>query len=129
MKFLGLDYGLKRVGVAVSDEEGRIAFPREILETDQVLVKLGPMITDEKAAIIIIGLPGKFGGKENALTPAIKSFAKELEKKYAVKTIFIPEIFTTKEAEKSGTRPKNGKLDASAAALILQTHLDRRNKQ
>lgn len=129
MKFLGLDYGLKRIGVAVSDEEGKMAFPREILETDQALAKLGPVISDEKTAIVVVGLPGKLGGKENALIPAIKSFTEELEKKYAVKIIFVPEIFTTKEAEKSGTRPKNGKLDASAAALILQTHLDQRNKQ
>lgn len=128
MRFLGIDYGLKRIGLAISDEAGEFAFPYGVLETDKALDKIGGIIKDENIAAVIVGLPGKFGGKESDVARSVKPFVKLMEDKCSVKVIFVPEIFTTKIAQKNQTDSKIKEIDASAAALILQSYLDGQKK-
>ena len=145
MKFLGIDYGTKRIGLAVSDENGTLAFPKEIVLNDaDTLKRLGEIIEQEKILEIVIGESVDFSGKLNALSARIEVFILELEEKFKLPIHKQKEFLTSVEARKSTNTKKDlspsqarsrvkqiksGRIDASAAALILQRYLDRRSRQ
>jgi len=120
MKFLGLDFGDKRIGVAISDEEGRMAFPRGVVHNSpRVFSDIQKMCADERVEKIVLGLPIPFSGKSSVQTEAVKRFGVALEAAAGIPVEYANEIFTT----------KIGKSDESAAALILQGWLDRTKKE
>ena len=128
MKYLGIDYGEKRVGVAFSDEGGSFAFPNEVIEEKnetRVFARLKEIIADREIATVVIGLPLNFNFQETPQTKIVKKFGELLKDELGVSVVFENEILTTKEAEKSGATQKK-MIDASSAALILQSFLDRR---
>jgi putative Holliday junction resolvase len=146
-RFLGIDYGTKRIGLAISDENGIIAFPKEILPNDfHVFDRLGVLIKKEKVTEIVVGESVDFSGKLNALSGRIEVFILELKEKFNLPVHKQKEFLTSIEARRyknlggqarkseSGNQHsrvkqiKSGRVDASAAALILQRYLDRRNK-
>ena len=137
-RFLGIDYGEKRVGLAISDENAKLAFPLKILPNNKELFDLVHNICGEEGITeIVIGESFDFTGKENKIMESIKDFVKELLA-LNLPIHFEKEFMTTVEArgrvgkEKNNarkTKKENGKkVDASAAALILQRYLDKRNK-
>lgn len=126
MRYLGIDYGRKRIGVAVSDPDGRIAFPREIVPADdfiRVRERLVEIARENEVGSIVIGLPQVPPGGDASLVPEVRAFAKELGARCGVPVAFADERFTSKIAELSSPRD----TDAAAAALILQGFLDRQN--
>ncbi len=136
-KFLGIDFGTKRVGLAISDENGQLAFPFKILKNDAELYDMIHNICgEEDISEIVLGESLDFSGEENVLMEKIKQFKKELEK-LNLPIHFQKEFLTTVEARGRGGKEKNNarkvkkveaqKADAVAAALILQRYLDRRN--
>ena len=144
-RFLGIDYGTKRIGIAISDENHVLAFPKEIVLNDlNTFKKLGDIIKKEKVGEIIIGESVDFSGKLNALSGRIEVFILELKERFKLPVHKQKEFLTSVEARKSGInkkslnspqshskikQKKSGRVDASAAALILQRYLDRINKQ
>jgi putative Holliday junction resolvase len=144
MKFLGIDYGAKRIGLAISDENGQIAFPREIIPNDKkALIAIGELIQEESIADVVVGKSMDFSGAPNSISKDIESFGGELASQYGVKIHKQQEFLTSVEARKAGKtkasfqksgahskmkKVKDKKADASAAALILQRFLDRNNK-
>ena len=145
MRFLGIDYGTKRIGVAVSDENMSLAFPKEIVPNDaNTFKKIGEIIKSEKISEIVVGESVDFSGKLNALSARIDVFILELGEKFNLPIHKQKEFLTSVEARKSGDTKKDlspsqahgrvkqiksGRIDASAAALILQRYLDKMNKQ
>jgi len=154
MKFLGIDYGTKRIGVAISDENGTLAFPKEIVLNDaNAMKRLGEIIEKENIREIIIGESVDFSGKLNALSARIEVFILELQEKFSAQGGSasggkLPvhkqkEFLTSVEARRYGSSKelsqsqahskvkqiKSGRVDASAAALILQRYLDKINKK
>jgi len=143
-KFLGIDYGTKRIGVSISDENCTLAFPKEIVKNDsKALDKLGEIIEKENVKEIVVGESVDFSGKLNALSGRIEVFILELKEKFNLPVQKQKEFLTSVEARKSGNNKKSlspsqahsklkqiksGRIDASAAALILQRYLDKRNK-
>ncbi|MFA6258037.1 MAG: Holliday junction resolvase RuvX [Candidatus Paceibacterota bacterium] len=143
-KFLGIDYGTKRIGVAISDENHVLAFPKEIISNDlNTFKKLGDIIKKEKVMEIVVGESVDFSGKLNALSGRIEVFILELKERFKLPVHKQKEFLTSVEARKMGSNKKSfnpsqshsklkqiksGRVDASAAALILQRYLDRRNK-
>ncbi len=145
MRFMGIDYGTKRIGVAISDENHTLAFPKEIVLNDaSTFKKLGDIIEKENVGEIVVGESVDFSGKLNALSGRIEVFILELQEKFNLPVQKQKEFLTSVEAR----RPKNGKqtaqspqshskvkqiksgrVDASAAALILQRYLDKVNKK
>jgi len=133
MKLLGIDYGTKRVGTALSDDEGRLAFPYKILENNAGLAKtLADICAGEGVAAIVIGESRDFAGKENPIMPAVRVLKDALAKETGLPVHLEPEMLTTQEArrapakqEKSRKPKKRTHVDASAAALILQSYIDR----
>ena len=144
MKFLGIDYGIKRIGIAVSDENGILAFPKEIILNDaNALKRLGEILEKENIKELVIGEAVDFSGKLNALSARIDVFILELEEKFKLPVRKQKEFLTSVEARKglaskadlspSQARSrvkqiKSGRIDASAAALILQRYLDKKNQ-
>ena len=125
MRYLGIDYGTKRIGLALSDDEGRIAFPAGvILNTGEpeVLKDLRDLIGKERVGKIIVGLPKQPGRPDSVVAEEIKIFAQALSKVVSCSVKLNNELLTTKIAEEYARDKKNA--DASAAALILQGYLD-----
>lgn len=143
-RFLGIDYGTKRIGVAISDENHTLAFPKEIVLNDiNVLKKFAEIIKGENIKEIVIGESIDFSGKLNALSGRIEVFILELREKFNLPIHKQKEFLTSVEARKMGNNKndlspshahsrvkqiKSGRIDASAAALILQRYLDKINK-
>lgn len=122
MKYLGIDYGSKRVGIAVSDERGVIAFPRFVVENNERLPsRIAEIAHDEDVQQVIIGDARASSGLENPITGEAEKFAAELRAR-GISTQFVPELWSSVEAARyNGGRDHN---DASAAAIILQRFLD-----
>ena len=139
-KFIGIDYGTKRIGVAISDENISLAFPKEIILNGRDTFKR-------------IGESVDFSGRLNILSARIDNFILELSDKFGLPIHKQKEFLTSVEARRyenlggqvhKGSNTKNklssskahsrikqiksGRIDASAAALILQRYLDRLNK-
>jgi putative Holliday junction resolvase len=138
MKYLGIDFGSKRVGLAVSDENGQMAFPYSvILNNQKLLAEIEKIIEKEKIESIVMGESKNFAGEPNKIMKAIESFTEILQSKFKIKVLFESEFMTSQQAELIQHRrrgsvsrperrePKNDMHDASAATIILQSFLDR----
>lgn len=124
MKYLGIDFGLKRVGVAVSDDAGTMAFPKDVFPNDPLLLeKVRKLCEQAGVNAIIMGESKDFLGNDNAVMTHARVFAQDLEEKTKLPVYFEPEFLTSIEAER--LQGKNEMLDASAAALILKSFLDK----
>ncbi len=145
MKYLGIDYGTKKIGLAVSDQEGKIAFPKKLIKNDQDCIqKLTQYIKDEAIDAIVIGKSLSLSGELNKVQRDIDRFKKKL------KEIFDGEIFEEDErmtsvaaktflygkgniANEHWTGKQNKKrrdpVDPAAASIILQRFLDRKKAE
>jgi putative Holliday junction resolvase len=131
MKYLGIDYGQKRIGVAVSDDDGRVAFPLEVVAAGPAaLSAVDALIKKNRVQTVVVGESRDLGGAANTIQEDIEQFKKDLEELCQVPVVFEPEFFTTALAGRQGQdkRGEGGveKSDSSAAALILQSYLDRK---
>jgi putative holliday junction resolvase len=120
MRILALDYGRKYTGVAISDPEETVAFPRGILLfEDHFYEKLGEIVKEESIGLIIVGWPLSLGGNETAQTKETGEFIQELEKTLKIPVKKMDERWTSKQAEKLGGD------HSTAAQIILQSYLDK----
>ncbi len=125
MKYIGIDYGTRRIGVALSDESGSMAFPEKIMENHGLESAAGAIITlaqERGAEAIVMGESKNYKGEANAVQQEIEVFKKLLEAKLPV--YFQNETMSSAEAARS--QPQNDTLDASAAAIILNNFLTRK---
>jgi len=126
MKFVGIDYGTKRVGVAVSDEAGRLAFPKMVLPNDKSLLSdLVAFIKKEQVGEVVLGESKNLSGEDNTIMNSLRQFAKELERETALPVHFEPEFYSSVEARRLTQGEKI--VDAEAAAIILNSYLARIN--
>jgi len=127
MRFLGIDYGTKRIGVALSDTEGRLAFPHTILPNDaKVFEKLAKILKEKGVAQLVIGESVNAAGGPNAVAAEIDDFTATLGTNFQLPIHKEKEFLTTVEARRYA--PQGGQVDSSAAALILQRYLDKISK-
>jgi len=122
MRIIGIDFGSKRVGIAVSDEAGQFALPVVVLQNDKKLLEdVVGLAKTNGVKEFVLGESRDYKGKPNTIFAAADEFQKQLEK--AGFTVHLQlEFMTSMEAERF--QGKNDKSDASAAALILQSYLD-----
>ncbi|KKS44170.1 hypothetical protein A2567_02700 [Candidatus Azambacteria bacterium RIFOXYD1_FULL_42_11] len=124
MKILAIDYGKKWIGLAISDDNNRLAFPYKTLENNEKLFsELNGVIKKEEIYKIVIGLPLNKQMKPTPQTTETENWAEKLARQINVPLEFYNEIFTTKEAEKSGAKNQH----AVAAAILLQSYLDKKS--
>ena len=127
MKYLGIDYGSRRVGVAVSDAEGTIAFPRTTLANDdQLFARLREVIEKEHIGMLVVGDTRSHGGADNPVTPEAEAFVATLERETKLPVERVWEMWSSIEASRYAPEGKEHD-DAAAAAIILQRYLDIRS--
>lgn len=125
---LGLDYGLQRVGVAISDEDETIALPIGVIQvasSEQLLHDVQNIVKSRSAKKVVIGMPFGLSGISTEQTEITKQFIEDLRKVLAIPIDEQDERLSSAEADKaSGPKVAN---DAHAAMLILQTYIDRQH--
>lgn len=128
MRYLGIDYGTKKVGLALSDEAGAMGFPHSVVPNDSRLLELiRAFIIKEHVGAVVMGDSINYAGEQNAVAKEARAFAAELEKD-GTTVYFEPEMLTTQEARRDfeGVRTNGHSIvDSSAAALILTSYLSR----
>lgn len=128
MKYLGIDFGSKKVGFAQSDDEGRIAFPLMISRNDEHLMKdTLELIREMKFATVVIGESVDQKGKPNAIAKEARAFGARLESSIDIRIVFEKEWYSTVEARKQPGNENNHEVDDQAAAIVLQRYLDKIN--
>ena len=124
MKYLGIDYGSKNVGIAISSEDFNMSFPVAVFKNDKDLIKnIDELCKKEGVGSVVLGESRDFEGKPNPIMKKITAFKKKLEQNLNLKVFFELEFFTTQEAQH--IQGKGDKIDASAATIILQSFLDK----
>jgi putative Holliday junction resolvase len=124
MRHIGIDFGCVRIGIAVSDAAGSIAFPRAVIANDEKAVAyITRLVEDEQAGVVVVGDARAFSGGENDVTAAADRFAAALAAALAVPVARAPEAWSSAEAARYAPHGKKHD-DASAAAIILQRFLD-----
>jgi putative Holliday junction resolvase len=138
MRYLGIDYGSKRVGIAISDEEGTLAFPHKIIANNLELVDTIHNICGEnEISAIVLGESHDLSGVPNKIMGSIEEFKRNLEAELDLPVYFQKEFLTSVFARGNDGKKENNarkdkkekgvKVDDSAAALILQRYLDKKN--
>lgn len=148
---MGIDFGSKRVGVALSDEGNSFALPLSVLPNDKNLLSEIQKICDANdVGCVVMGESKDFNGKDNPIMAQINDFVAQLSLTTGLRVEMEPEFLTSAHAERresrrpdrdmdrtmarTGAKPnrrvvKNEMLDASAAALILKSFLERQTNK
>lgn len=128
-KYLALDIGQKRIGVALGDDMVKIAVPMETIEVDgNELEAIAKYIAREEADVVVVGYPRNQSGEPTAQTAFVEAVAKQIET-FTPKVVFQDESLTSVLAEQRlkalGKPYTKADIDAHAAALILQDYLEK----
>jgi len=133
MRYLALDHGTKRIGVAVSDELKMIAQPLEYIPTepfDAFLVRLKQVITQKEVELVFIGMPRNMDGTYGPAAQKVQEFIAQLKPEISVPIKTLDERLTSAQANRvllqGNVRraDRKQKVDAMAAAILLQSYLD-----
>lgn len=124
MKYLGIDFGLKRIGLAISDDAGSIAFPRETIFNEEKTVEyILELIQKEKVGAVVVGDTRAGSGAANIASLSADLFIEELKEASSVPIHRGFEAWSSIEASRYAPKGKEHD-DAAAAAIILQRFLD-----
>jgi len=129
-RILGIDYGQKRIGIAISDPLRLIAYPLETVERKRIEDSIRRILEKYSIEYVIIGYPLRTDGKLGEREEEVKSFAEKIKGKFNINIKLWDERYTTIEAERIirdiGKKPSRdkGRVDRVAASLILQSYLD-----
>jgi putative Holliday junction resolvase len=134
-KVLAIDYGKKRIGLAISDSQRKVAVPHKILNLTGILEQdvnmVVEVIQEIKPTKLVVGLPVSTDGTLNESALGVKSFVELLSKSLDVDYEYFDERYSTKIASAlkidKKQKAKKNILDSSAAAIILQSWLDYNN--
>jgi putative Holliday junction resolvase len=123
MKYLGIDYGTRRIGLALSDDTLSLAFPYKTLQTSKdTLNEILNIIKDKEVTCVVLGESKNLDMKDNPVMEHIKILKSALEQNRVV-VEYHPEFYSSAQVL-SIMGEQNKAIDASAAAIILQNYLD-----
>lgn len=132
-RILAIDYGRKRVGLAVTDPLRIVGNPLETVPAHEIFDYLAHYTSKEKVDIFVVGLPRQMDGSFSESMQYIQPFVKGLQKKFPdIELVYVDERFTSVMAQKvileSGAKKKDRRdkslVDKVAASIILQTYLN-----
>ena len=141
MRVLGIDYGQRRIGLALSDATGLLARPWKTIAlhggaaraADVLAAEASRLLAeDDGLAAVVLGFPRRLSGEPNEQTAKVEKLANSLRSRLTVPVVLQDERLTSREAEHllaqriKDWRKRKALLDAAAAALILQDYLDGR---
>jgi len=123
---LAIDPGTRYFGLAVSDDEQRIAFPLVVLDTTKVnlINELSTIIKDKQVTKILVGLPVSLRGTVLPMTAVAQKLSDTLSDRFNIPVESVDERLSTKQASLPGRQQSTKRVDAQAAALLLQSYLD-----
>lgn len=139
-RVLGIDYGERRVGISISDPTGTIAQPLTVLTRRAgkrpPVQAVADLVAQHGVVHIVVGLPLTLEGDESEWTRDVRAFGEKLQQRTGVGVSFADERLTSVAAERAvralglrrRERERKERIDAAAAVIILQAHLDRMNK-
>lgn len=142
MRIVGLDIGQRRIGMAISDRTRTLARPLQVLRASRGTVDAVGLVAaeiaklsaeDDSVAGVVVGLPRRLDGTPNDMTPRVEAFAQALRARITVPVVFQDERLSSREAEsrlairEKDWRARKERLDAAAAAVILQDYLDKQS--
>ncbi len=133
MRVLGVDFGLRRLGIAVSDPRGILASPLRVLRIGSVReapAAVAEVAREVGASAVVVGVPlGLEGEESRPEVRRVERFARTLRKESGLPVHLVDESLSTREAEAARPRSRRARgdeaRDAAAAAVILQRWLDR----
>ncbi len=134
LRLMGIDYGTKRVGIAIG-QTNSLAFPKEIIKNDSnLLKKIVDLCKKEGVQVVVIGESKDYKQNENPVMKKIREFKEDLFKEEGMKEteiVFHPEFMSSAQAshDQDGLKGNPDLLDASAAAVILQSYIDKQNNK
>lgn len=140
MRTLGIDLGARRVGLALSDAEGRLATPLDVLEVrgeDQAIEPVLRVIQEEGVERVVLGLPLNMDGTRGPAAKRVVEWGRKLSERCGLAVIYVDERLSSFDAEQQLLDRRRGgekltrqdrkrRLDAIAAAGFLQAYLDGR---
>lgn len=136
MTVLGIDFGSRRLGLAVSDLDDRIALPIDPVEShgpEKDVAAIGELVRSRGVSRIVVGLPIHLDGSRGPQAEAADRFAERLRNALSLPVDLLDERWTTREAERAleatgrrGRRKKKAVVDSVAATVLLRTYLERR---
>lgn len=119
---MGIDFGSKKIGIALTDDAGNMAFPHEVVPNDaRFFSTIEQLVTERKVAEIVVGQSLDNQGNANAIQTAINDFITEVTLHIGIPVHLEPEQYSTQQAAR--ITGKNEKTDAAAAALILESFI------
>ena len=128
MRYLGIDYGKKNIGIALTDNALRVAFPHSTIKNkgaDYAAGEIKKICEKNEVARIVLGKSVNYKNEDNPVAGEAGGFKRLLEKTLNIPVLYQSEILTTKEAGR--IQGKKEGIHASAAALILRSYLERKN--
>lgn len=136
-RIAAIDYGLKRIGIALSDAGGRMAFPLLTVEGGRKAVaNVIKALENKKEEIIrvIVGHPLLMNGREGDMALASRKFAEELQAAFSIEVVLWDERLSSAQADRNlrelslNRKERASKIDTAAATLLLQSYLDSLSK-
>lgn len=133
MRYLGIDYGSSKIGLALSDEAGTMGFPHSVItNTPRLIDELCALIAKENVSAVVIGESRTLMGGDNPIAAPARALSSLITERAGVPVFFESEVFTSAEARRAPTKELKSRslkrkvnIDASAAALILTSYLSR----
>jgi putative Holliday junction resolvase len=131
-RILGIDPGSRRCGIAITNSDQTMAFPRPALSVDETLMgKIAQLVDDEAAVLIVVGRPISLAGDETASTEEADELYRAIrERVHSATVVQWDERLTTVEAQRSlgragmNERNQRAHIDSAAAVIMLQHYLD-----
>ena len=133
--FLGIDYGKKRIGLALGEKFPKPFLVLENNSLNEMVEKIAQVCSENQVDKIIVGMPENRGQNSEDLISDIKKFATELSNNVPLEIVYEPEAYTSTEAEtllkdhKKYDRNDKGKVDAMAATLLLEQYINKRGEE
>lgn len=131
-KIIAIDFGLKRTGLAITDETNMFAFGLDTVDSKQLMVELKKLVIRESVSIIVLGLPKRLNNEDSHITQNVYALKDVLEKEFnATKIELHDERFTSKMASQSmhiagaskKQKKEKGLVDKVSATILLQSYL------
>lgn len=127
MQRMGIDFGTKKIGIALTDESGVMAFPHEVIPNDKNLMSyIEALINKRKVKEIVIGMSLDNSGQPNKVHELVEEFMMDITLATGIPVHLEPEQYSTQQATR--IQGRNQQTDAAAAAIILDSFITKQKQ-
>ena len=130
-KAIGIDFGLKRTGIAITDDSGIIASPLIAIASEKLMAFLIDLIPKQKIKVIVLGYPTSMDGSDTHITENVRLFKTALDKEFSLPVMLQDERMSSSRAMqaihqggKAKQKKNKGLVDTISATLILQDYME-----